>query len=115
MASREDATAMLGNPLDSIKVPSDVGTVDSPFQDYTSLTGFAADAWIESVKPYTSCGPIKLVDNSPTKTIYELINSSGTTSELAKLVNEYPNVVSMLKSTEAKSATCLLLTVAWSC
>ena len=109
MASQEEANAKSGNPLDSISVPSTVGTVDSPFQDYTSLTGFDAQAWIDSVKPFPACEPVKLVENAPTETIYELINSSSTTSELAKLVNEYPNVVSMLKSTEAKSVPRLLL------
>jgi len=92
------------NPLDSIKATLNTeNEAESPFQDYTSMIGFNAQAWVESVRPHDALAePIKHVGNAPTKTIYELITTSTTTSELANLLAEYPDIASILKDTDAR-------------
>lgn len=90
------------NPLDSVKsLP--LLQDESPFYDYKTLTGFDSDAWMKSVHPDPA--PVesyKIFNNQPTQTIYDLITSSDTTSELAKLVSEHPGIVSILESLDAK-------------
>jgi hypothetical protein len=106
MAS-QDPTIPLGTWLDTIEESMvSENEADGPYKNHTSMTGFAAQAWIESAQPYTArAEPFKYINNSPTKTIYELITTSASNSELAKVLLEHPDVASILQDTNARYAT----------
>lgn len=71
--------------------------------------GFDATAWLESAqldgphhgKPHHGKPHHGDPDCAPNKTVYELINESKYTTKLAKLINEFDDLVEALNSTSA--------------
>ncbi|XMA08952.1 hypothetical protein WAI453_001743 [Rhynchosporium graminicola] len=121
----KDSVAFSSNAIDNaINAASEVTqNAKSTLECHTSMTKFDAQAWIDSAvstvedvdifdhphhKPPHHDDPHhdrphhpKHPHHAPNKTVYELIASSKYTTKLAKLINEYPDLVEILNGTAA--------------
>ncbi|KAK0110094.1 hypothetical protein ONS95_002750 [Cadophora gregata] len=121
----KDAVAFSENAIDNaINVASEITeNAKTTFECHHSMTKFDAQAWIDSA--VSSVEDIDIFDHPhhrppphhgpphhkpphhrhghhpPNKTVYELIASSKYTTKLAKLINEYPDLVKTLNGTAA--------------
>ncbi|CZS96512.1 related to Fasciclin domain family protein [Rhynchosporium agropyri] len=119
----KDSVAFSSNAIDdAINAASEVTqNAKSTFECHTSMTKFDAQAWIDAAvstvedvdifdhphhKPPHHDDPHhdrphhpKHPHHAPNKTVYELIASSKYTTKLAKLINEYPDLVEILNGT----------------
>ncbi|KAL2069315.1 hypothetical protein VTL71DRAFT_15653 [Oculimacula yallundae] len=121
----KDSVAFGENAIDNaINAASEVTSkAKSTFECHTSMMKFDAQAWIDSAvstvedidifdhphhKPPHHDDPHhgkpphhKHPHHAPNKTVYELIASSKYTTKLAKLIDEYPDLVKTLNGTAA--------------
>lgn len=125
----KDAVAFSENVIDSaINAATDVSeNAKSTFECYTSMTKFDISGWLDSQLPIPALGDVDIFDghhhrrphrghrghhghhghhpHKSNKTVYELIASSKYTTKLAKLINEFPDVVDILNGTNAGNLT----------
>ena len=99
---------MSENPIDRALRAGDyenAETGENPFQNYTTLTGFEAQAWFDFPNVTPANIVLPEVEENPTSkanvTIYDIVRTSRYTSKLHKLIDDYPTIASYLKSTEA--------------
>ena len=117
--SFKDAVAFSENAFDNaINAATDAATqAKNTFECHTSMTAFDAQGWLDSAvetvedfdlfdRPHKR--PHKKPHRRPhhghhksNKTVYELIAGSKYTTKLAKLINEYPDLVDLLNGTAA--------------
>jgi hypothetical protein len=121
----EDAVAFSENALDSaISAATDASKkAASSFECHASMMRFEIQEWLDSAdltledvdvldghekKPHhpphrgpPHRGPHHGPHQKPNKTVYELIASSKYTTKLAKLIDEYPDLVKELNGTKA--------------
>jgi uncharacterized surface protein with fasciclin (FAS1) repeats len=117
----EDAVAFSENAFDNaINAATDAGKeAKTPFECHISMTAFDAQGWLDSTvstvkdvdifdhpkkphhKPHHKPRRPHHPHHMPNKTVYELIASSKYTTKLAKLINEYPDLVETLNGTAA--------------
>lgn len=118
--SLKDAVAFSENAIDNaINAGKDA---KSTFECHMSMTKFDVQGWLESETPLSTMDDVDIFDghhdhphkphkphkphephhdHKPNQTVYELIASSKYTTKLAKLVNEYPDLVEILNGTAA--------------
>ncbi|KAE8441493.1 hypothetical protein EG329_004917 [Mollisiaceae sp. DMI_Dod_QoI] len=125
--SFKDAVALSGNALDNaINAASEAGEkVKNTFECHHSMTKFDTQGWLDSAistvedvdiswssdhgdhkpphhrpkRPHRGHPPHK--DQHANKTVYQLISESKHTTTLAKLIDEYPDLVEALNGTAA--------------
>ncbi|KAH7409606.1 Fasciclin domain-containing protein [Cadophora sp. MPI-SDFR-AT-0126] len=120
----KDTIAFSENAIDNaINAASEITEkAKTTFECHHSMTKFDAQAWIDSA--VTAVEDVDIFDHprhkpphhgpphhkpphhryghhAPNKTVYELIASSKYTTKLAKLINEYPDLVETLNGTAA--------------
>lgn len=122
--SFKDSVAFGQNAIDNaINAASETAEkAKTTFECYTSMTKFDAQAWLDSAEEVVEDmdlfdhphhkpphhGPPKHHKphhghdgHKPNKTVYELIAGSKYTTKLAKLIDEYPDLVEVLNGTAA--------------
>jgi hypothetical protein len=119
----KDAVVFSENAIDTaINLASETGeNFKNKFECYHSMTKFDTQGWLDSAistvedvdifddhhKPphhrpkHPKHGHPPHKHQHPNKTVYELINESKYTTKLAKLINEYPDLVEALNGTAA--------------
>ena len=119
----QDAVAFGENAIDNaINAASDASqTATAKFECHHSMTAFDAQGWLDSAietvedfdidgmfdhphkKPHKPKHPHHghRPHHKPNLTVYELINGSKYTTKLAKLINEFPDLVEVLNGTLA--------------
>lgn len=120
----KDAVAFSENALDNaINAVTDAGhKAKTSIQCHSSMMAFDAQEWLNSAVSTVEDLDLDLSDHphkkphkphhpphhgphhghhKPNKTVYELIASSKYTTKLAKLINEYPDLVEILNGTAA--------------
>lgn len=117
----KDAVALSENALDNaLSAAKSAGKKgDKVFRCAKSMTAFDTQGWLDSA--IDSYNEIDILDDKsehphhphhpphrkhphhhkPNKTVYELINSSKYTTKLAKLINEFDDIVDILNGTAA--------------
>jgi len=117
-----DAVAFGENAIDNaINAASDISSKAHTFECHHSMTKFDAQGWLDSTvntvedldfdifdtdRPHKKPKHGKKPHHGPShtksnKSVYELIASSKYTTKLAKLINEYPDLVETLNGTAA--------------
>ena len=75
---------------------------DANFEGFIGLDGLGYRRWLERGRRLRHCKPSPpRHQHKSNKTIFQTISESNYTTELAKLISEYDDLVSLLNSTEA--------------
>lgn len=84
-------------------------------EDYENMARFETQQWLDSASSLLESidhphhpphhGPPHHGDHKPNQTIYQLIAGSKYTTKLAKLINEFPDIVDVLNSTGVANFT----------
>jgi hypothetical protein len=126
----KDAVTFSENAIDNALNPA-IDAAKSTFECHTSMTKFDVQGWLDSAlpRPLSVMEDVDIFEGTldhphkprkphhpphhpphhghrphhgkPNQTVYELIASSKYTTKLAKLINEYPDLVDVLNGTAA--------------